>query len=89
MVPRSRRLTNRTGLVLIGQLLGLPCRIDVILHLGQSLQKLAGSQGCQSAAPGLSEGRVTLVSSLSLQVVKATLTSDKDKLVARAGNGKI
>lgn len=52
----SRGLTHCAGLVLIGQLLGLASSIDVILHLGQSLQELAGSQGGQRAAPGLWEG---------------------------------
>lgn len=88
-VAHSWRLTNCTGLVLICQLLGLPCGIDVILHLGQSLQKLAGSQGRQSAAPGLLEGWIMLVNSQSLEVVKSTLMSDKDKLMAKAGSGEI
>lgn len=44
------------GLVLIRQLLRLPSSIDVILHLGQCLQKLAGSQGCQGTALGLFKG---------------------------------
>lgn len=51
----SWRLTHCAGLVLICQLLRLPSSIDVILHLGQSLQKLAGSQGRQSTASGLLE----------------------------------
>lgn len=53
------RLTHGAGLVLVGQLLGLPRSVDVVLHLGQRLQELAGSQGGQSAAPGLSEERRT------------------------------
>lgn len=52
----SWELTHCAGLVLIGQLLGLAGGVDVPLHLGQSLQELAGSQGGQRAAPGLLEG---------------------------------
>ena len=51
----SGRLTHCSGLVLVCQLLRLPCSVDVILHLSQSLQKFAGSQGSQCTAPGLSE----------------------------------
>ena len=87
--PPSRRLTHCAGLVLVGQLLGLPGGVNVILHLGQGLQELAGPQGRQSAAPGLAGERESVRADLQfLEVVESTLTSDRDELVAKAEMAK-